>query len=520
MMEESRSQIRRLPTVPSAANALLLSILLLLAWFYVRARFLAPISFDEEFALWGGWIIMQGGVPYRDFFEPKPPVIFVGNYLGLALFGFKDSLFRIVPTVLVLASIAFFYLALLKRKLTPWLAMLLTAQVALWFLGPEFHDSGLNDSESYGFAFTLLGFSLGSISSSLNGRARAIAVQLLSGACFALAIFSKELFVFSVAPAWLLAVCNRQNGRWDLRHLLLSGAGALVVVSALLIYLITHSALGPYLDLLGFYRTFAANYCIDIGRFPRVSGFSVLLVSWKFLHGAFYNFRHLAFILALWVALLFLIRRSPARRGELAIASLSVVLGMVAISVGHCFWMHYFLLGTTGLVLLSLIGAEALSSFLSKKGAAASVISFAVLSALLFFVGYAPTKDVLKKKALFQHAPWDPVLHETIERHSRPGDYILTTEGPLLYVVTNRKNPLPLNSFVDETLPFVTAENRVLKMELLRANLEKNLPKVCYFPPWLRPRQDKYHELLFDPLLRKHDYTKVNNSVWHLPEAR
>jgi hypothetical protein len=237
-----------------------------------------------------------------------------------------------------------------------------------------------------------------------------------------------------------------------------------------------------------------------------------------------YNFRHLAFVLTLWVALLVLIRRSAnsaARRIELAIALLAVVLGMIAISVGHCFWVHYFLMGTTGLVLLSVIGAEALSGFISEKGAIASVLAFAGLSALLFFVGHHPTKVVLKEQQPnFQHVPWDPLLIQTIEQHSKPGDYILTTEGPLLYVATNRKSPLGINFFVDEILPYVTAENRVLQMEILRENLEKHLPKVCYFPAWLRPRQDKYHELLFDPLLLKYNYTKVNDFIWYLPDAK
>lgn len=503
---------------------LLLALFLYLGYRYARARFLAPIAFDEESVVWGGWLMTQGGVPYRDFFEPKPPVIFFANYLGLALFGFKGSLFRIVPTVLALASIFCFYLALLKRKVVPWLTALLTAQVGLWLLGPEFHDSGLNDSETYGFAFTLLGFSFGSLPSSVEARSGKVALQVLSGICFGLAVFSKELFVFSVAPAWLIAARNRKDGGWDWRQFFFSAAGALAVAIALLVYLVSHSAFGPYLDLIGFYRTFAANYCIDIGQFPRVSGLSVLPPSWKILHGVLYNFRHLAFVLTLWVALLVLIRRSAnsaARRIELAIALLAVVLGMIAISVGHCFWVHYFLMGTTGLVLLSVIGAEALSGFISEKGAIASVLAFAGLSALLFFVGHHPTKVVLKEQQPnFQHVPWDPLLIQTIEQHSKPGDYILTTEGPLLYVATNRKSPLGINFFVDEILPYVTAENRVLQMEILRENLEKHLPKVCYFPAWLRPRQDKYHELLFDPLLLKYNYTKVNDFIWYLPDAK
>jgi 4-amino-4-deoxy-L-arabinose transferase-like glycosyltransferase len=506
------------------ANALVLALLGVFAYFiylYTRARFVGPISFDEESVVWGGWLMTQGGVPYRDFFEPKPPVIFFANYLGLLLFGFKDSLFRIVPTFLALLSILVFYLALVKRKVVPWLAALLTAQVALWLLGPEFHDSGLNDSETYGLAFTLLGFSFGSLSGPLENHARRLPLQILSGICFGLAIFSKELFLFSVAPAWLLAARGRAGRGWDWRQLLFSATGAAAVALALLIYLVSHSAFGPYLDLVGFYRTFAANYCIDIGQFPRVSGLSVVVPSWSIFHRVLYNFGHLAFALALWAALVVVIRRranSNVATIEIAIALVAVVLGMIAVSIGHCFWAHYFLLGMTGLILLSVMGAEALSGFLAGKGATFSVIVFTGLLVLLLFVGYDPTKEVLKERPGFQHVPWDPLLIQTIEQHSKPGDYILTTEGPLLYVALNRRSPLGINFFVDEILPYVTAQNRVLQMEILRADLEKHLPKVCYFAPWLRSRQEKYHELLFDPLLIKHNYTRVNDSIWYLPD--
>ena len=512
----------KLAKPPNVLLLVLLVVFICFIYLYARARFLSPISFDEEFFVWGGWLMTQGGIPYRDFFDPKPPVIFFANYLGLFFFGFKDSLFRIVPTVLALVSIFFFYLALLKRNISPWLTTLLTGQVALWLLGPEFHDSGLNDSETYGFAFTLLGFSLGSLSASVETPSRKIALQVSSGICFGLAVFSKELFVFSVTPAWLIVARRQGKGGWGWRQLSLSALGALAATIALLIYLVSHSAFGPYLDLIGFYWTFAANYCIDIGLFPRGSGLFVLPASWSRLHEVLYNFRHLAFVSALWAALLILIprsARSAAKGIELMIALLAVVLGMIAVSVGHCFWVHYFLMGTTGLVLLSVIGAEALSGFLSGKGTIASVIAFVGLSALLLFVGHDPTKIVLKEEPIFQHVPWDPLLIQMIEQHSKPGDYILTTEGPLLYVATNRKSPLVINFFVDEILPYM-AENRVLKMSILRENLEKHLPKVCYFPASLRPRQDNYHQLLFGPLLLKHNYTKVNDFIWYLPGAK
>jgi hypothetical protein len=502
-------------------HGLLLCALGVFVYLGARSRFFAPINFDEEIYIWSGWIIKNGGVPYRDLFQPKPPVIFFANALGLALFGLKGFLFRIVPTIVALLSIILFYGAMIKRRVVPWLAVLLTAQVALWLLGGDFHDTGLNDSETYGFAFTILGFSLGSIASSTQAPSGRVTLQGLSGICFGLAVLSKELFVFSVIPAWLLSARRGDEGKWDRRHLLYSAAGGGLVAMSFVAYLVTHSAFDRYLAVLRFARTFANNYCVDIGQFPRVSGLSVLLPCWRMLQGQLYNFGHLAFVLPLWVSSLpFLLRTGKmARLKQVGLAGAAIVLGMIAVSIGYCFWRHYFLMGTTGLLLLSVIGAETLSNFLSGRGARASALAFVGLAALFLFVAKRPTEVMLAQQHYNpQIVSWDPIVTETIEQHSQPGDYLLATEGPLIYVVMNRKHPIPVGGFTDEILPYMATENSMLRMDSLRDELEKHLPKVCYFAGQLRPRQKMWHELLYDPLIKKYHYVQVNDRLWYLPE--
>lgn len=107
-----------------------------------------------------------------------------------------------------------------------------------------------------------------------------------------------------------------------------------------------------------------------------------------------------------------------------------------------------------------------------------------------------------------------------VERHSKPGDYILATEGPLIYVAMNRRAPLPVPNPADEVLPYLAAENSMLKMDVLRDQLERNLPKVCFFEGSFRPRQKLWHKLLYDPLLEKYHYIKVDDRLWYLPDAR
>src|SRR5688572_30964562 len=54
----------------------------------VKYRF-AQIAYDEHFFLIEGWSVLKGQIPYRDFQEFKPPVIFFVHALALELFGME-----------------------------------------------------------------------------------------------------------------------------------------------------------------------------------------------------------------------------------------------------------------------------------------------------------------------------------------------------------------------------------------------------------------------------------------------
>ena len=492
--------------------------LLVFVFVGARARFFSPLCPDEEGFLFDGWLVATGSVPYRDFFEAKPPVIFFANALGLTLFGLKGFLYRIIPTAVAASSIVLLYPAMIRRRIAPWLAALLAAQAALWLLSSDFHDGGLNDSETYGFALTLLGFSLASLSNLFKARSGKVALQLLGGICFGLAVLSKELFVLSVIPAWLLAARLPENGKWDWRRLGFSGLGGLTVGLSFVVYLVANSAFARYWELLRFYRTFAANYCIDIGRFPRVSGMAVIWQSWAMLRQELYNVSHLAFVLALGFALLLLLWRKPKGRWiDLVIALLAVLGGIMAISAGHCLWRHYYLMGTTGLLLLGVVGAQALSDYFSERRVLVPLAVGLLLLGLFVFVGKGPIRTALATTPALDSRPAvDPLLTQTIEQHSKPGEYILLTATPLVYIMMDRKSPLPIAFFLDEILPY----DPTLQIDSLRAKLQQRIPRVCYLGGIYYARQGTYRRLLFEPFLAEHHYIKINDQLWYLPDGQ
>jgi hypothetical protein len=170
-------------------------------------------------------------------------------------------------------------------------------------------------------------------------------------------------------------------------------------------------------------------------------------------------------------------------------------------------------------MLIGVLALETLTRGLSEKGKGVKWAIHLGLAATLIFVAWAPTRSMLTESSNRRVTFWDPFVTETIERHSKPGDYVLAPGVPVLLVALDRKNPYPLGGPTDDVLPYLPAAVPTLQMEALRHQLESNLPKVCYFVEWFRPQQQRWHELLYDPLLVKYHYVQVDEGLWYLPEG-
>src|SRR5580704_12961595 len=65
------------------------------------------MEYDEGFFVWCGWSLLKGLVPYRDFIEFKPPVLFLTHALALALFGFPGLGYRRFFAIFPLGALLF-----------------------------------------------------------------------------------------------------------------------------------------------------------------------------------------------------------------------------------------------------------------------------------------------------------------------------------------------------------------------------------------------------------------------------
>lgn len=74
---------------------------------------------DKEIFKYCGFVLSKGGVPYRDFFDHKPPLIFFLNYAGLLIGSWG---LWIIDFLLVIAASLLFLRLCKKQKLSlPWL---------------------------------------------------------------------------------------------------------------------------------------------------------------------------------------------------------------------------------------------------------------------------------------------------------------------------------------------------------------------------------------------------------------
>ena len=134
---------------------------------------------------------------------------------------------------------------------------------------------------------------------------------------------------------------------------------ALVLV-LLLGYFIVTGSLGWYLKALRMYAPFAKTICITYGLWKPSTFWHDWTVRINNLTGALVNVTRLGVAVPLLVAPLVLAR---GRQWAVTLAALGTVAGsLYAVTLGGCFFVHYYMLGMAGLFFLMIVGASLSSS--------------------------------------------------------------------------------------------------------------------------------------------------------------
>ncbi len=125
------------------SQQVLLAVVLLLS-LLLRLRFVSvPLERDEGDYAYIAWLINEGGVPYRDAFDQKPPGVYF-IYLGfMKLFGFTTEGLHVGLYIWTLGTILFVYLVG-RRVLSPVAGILAAAMFSVGSISPAFLGTAVN----------------------------------------------------------------------------------------------------------------------------------------------------------------------------------------------------------------------------------------------------------------------------------------------------------------------------------------------------------------------------------------
>lgn len=483
----------------------------------VKYRF-AQIAYDEHYFLNEGWSVLKGQIPYRDFQEFKPPVIFFVNALGIQLFGLEDLGYRKFLALLSLASFLAVAVALLSRRVN----QLLVAGVSMLMIA-HFYDDGLHnnviaDAETLALDFFLLGAGV------LLARTRWRRTQLvLGGALLTLSPLSKEPMAFATVAVWLtlLLLERLEAGSWQAakRFALLSIAGVAGVVGTWLVYMLVTDSLGWYILQLKLNLAYTKNYAYQLRWASRAPEGGVLADSIRKLRQTYLDGQHLGLFAPFFAALVIQSRK----RWIVGLAALvTFAAALYAVSVGAGFAPRYFIMAMTGTFLCVTLGAIAFDGTAKQLGRwGAPLLGAGWLVAA--FIATGPRFAAEARKYSTYSAPAPPVPESDIElvhRYTSPGDKIWTTDDPLLYVFSDRESAFRGGIVLDEIIDYYPGDTDEERLAVIRQGLEENRPKLVIFGnSQVSPRRKRrYTKALVMPFLRDNGYVRLNDRFYLRPD--
>jgi hypothetical protein len=491
-----------------------------MSWVFLqlnRRFFFNGIGYDEGFFVWGGWSINKGLAPYKEFLEFKPPFVFLTHALAIKLFGIEMQRYRIFFQWVPLAACVSFTVALMQRGVSRLLSLSTGLIVVMLFTIPKIHDTALSDSESIGLTYYLFGAAC--LLLKLESPKLRAAAQVAGGIFFAMCALSKEPFSPCVVATWI--GCFLLNHKGELRKMALSYAkftiaGVLVVVVGLCIYMIPTGSMRAYLDMATsyarLYRDPKVSYCVVLGKIKLPdTQWKLLLMQWEEARREFLNDGQLGYLAPLFAAGAFAtLRRSFALliTGGLALAG-----SIWAVTASNCQWHHYYTMTIAGIVFCLALTCDSITHAILDAKAKGHGVRLTLGVAILAGIAMTllPRLEFERKQEYAYPPRWEPVpgIYKFIAENTVPSDRIFTTGQPIVYVHANRIAAVRESNFVDEILGVYPPGPDEQMLAPIRAELERNMPKIVILDPEHGHRKGRHHKALIMPFLEAHQYQQT-----------
>jgi hypothetical protein len=483
----------------------------------VKYRF-AQIAYDEHYFLVEGWSVLKGQIPYKDFQEFKPPVIFFVQALGIKLFGLEELGYRKFLAILSLASFLALTVALLSRRINRLLVVAALMLMINHFYDDGMHNAVINNAETLALDFFMLGTGV-----LLTRTKWERTQQVLGGVLLALSPLSKEPMAFAVLAAWLsLLLLHRiEAGSKEAarRFALFTIAGVAGVAATWLVYMLATRSLSWYILELKLSFAYTENYAYQLRWASRTPPGGVVAEIFRRLRLGYLDAAHLAVFIPFFVALVTL----QAQRRLVGIGALATfAASLYAVSIGGGFAGRYFIMAMTGTFFCVVLGAMALDAFFRRSGHNLSIWVGATCIALAIATTWQRFGAEWKSYGSYR-APPPPVPQSDIDfivAHTSPGDKIWTTDDPLLCIYSDRENAFRGGIVVDEIIQYYPGSTDEERLSVIREGLEENRPKVVVFGNSMvsARRKKRYTKALVMPFLRDGGYIRHDDRFYLRPD--
>ncbi|MDH4226628.1 MAG: glycosyltransferase family 39 protein [Deltaproteobacteria bacterium] len=349
------------------------------AVFYARLRYLnVPFERDEGEYAYGGWLLLQGILPYEQMYTVKLPGIHVIYALIMGVFG--ETVGGVRLGLLFVSAVSTALVFLLARRLRGEMAGLVAAAVfAVLSMGHMFLGFTAN-AEHFVLPFVLGGLILILIAAEKEKRLYFFLGGLLLGVGYIVKQHALFFILFAAACLlWRFYAARGDKAVMTKRF----GDGVYCALGAVLPFVavcLVYVAAGTF-DKFWFWTfDYARSY---VSMVPLSRGASMLAVIVK-MAASFYPFVFLLFVIGL-VAPLW----DKSVRAIYPYAALFFLFSFFSVCPGLYFRSHYFLLLVPAVAILCAIGLAALEGvFSGAKKKMVSVFVAVLVFGQLFYSGW------------------------------------------------------------------------------------------------------------------------------------
>lgn len=319
---------------PTSLFMLILLGVMIVAFVFARLRFMdIPLDRDEGSYLYMGYCFINGYIPYVDFYEIKPPGIFLVYGLFQIIFGSSTFLLHLGILLTQLTTAYLIYLIMFKMFGNKEQSIVAVSVYFIFNLFPNFMGFGIL-SEHFFVLFILL-----SMFFLLKVRQTNVFYYIfISGIFFGIAAMIRQHAVFFAIPmlALILFVAINHPFRWY-RILGVFIAGSVTITLLLIGYVAIR---GGFSEMI--YWVFKQPSEKYITKVSWATGQQYLL---NYIHNIFIG-RHYPMLVIFGFGILFIFKNifSNHHRKENALLLLFFIGALMTVFPGNRFYGHYWLM--------------------------------------------------------------------------------------------------------------------------------------------------------------------------------